>query len=48
MLMELVMELLIAVDKKDKEKAYRKLEKVGVDRTTADVMVSMFYENGGK
>lgn len=44
MLMDLVMELVEAVDPKDKEKAYRKLEKVGVDRRTADVMAAEFYK----
>lgn len=44
MLMELVMELVVAVDQKDKEKAYRRLEKVGVDRRTADVMAAEFYK----
>lgn len=44
MLMDLVMDLVIAVDKKEKEKAYRKLEKVGVDRRTADIMAAEFYK----
>lgn len=44
MLMDLVMELVEAVDPKDKEKAYRKLEKVGVDRRTADIMAAEFYK----
>lgn len=44
MLMDLVMELVEAVDPRDKEKAYRKLEKVGVDRRTADVMAAEFYK----
>lgn len=48
MLMDLVMELVEAVDPKDKEKAYRKLEKVGVDRRTADVMAAEFYKEGQK
>lgn len=46
MLMELVMALVEAVDPKDKEKAYRNLEKVGVDRRTADVMAAEFYKEG--
>lgn len=46
MLMDLVMKLVEAVDPKDKEKAYRKLEKVGVDRRTADVMSAEFYKEG--
>lgn len=48
MLMDLVMELVEAVDPKDKEKVYRKLEKVGVDRRTADVMAAEFYKEGTK
>lgn len=44
MLMDLVMELVIAVDPKEKERAYRKLEKVGVDRRTADAMAAEFYK----
>lgn len=48
MLMDLVMELVEAVDPKDKEKAYRKLEKVGVDRRTADAMAAEFYKEGAK
>ena len=44
MLMDLVMNLVIASDKKEKEKAYRALEKVGVDRRTANVMAKEFYE----
>lgn len=43
MLMELVMELLTASDPQDKEIAYRRLERVGVDRKTADVMAAEFY-----
>ena len=48
MLMDLVMELVEAVDPKDKEKAYRKLEKVGVDRRTADDMAAEFYKEEKK
>ncbi len=44
MLMDLVMDLVIAVDPKEKERAYRNLEKVGVDRRTADVMASEFMK----
>ena len=46
MLMDLVMELVTATDTKDKERAYRKLEKVGVDRITADVMAAEFWKEG--
>ena len=42
MLIDLVMALVIAVDKKEKERAYLNLEKVGVDRVTADVMAAEF------
>lgn len=48
MLMELVMELVTATDAKEKEWAYRKLEKVGVDRRTADVMAAEFWKEGQK
>lgn len=48
MLMDLVMELVEAVDPKDKEKAYRKLERVGVDRITADAMAAEFYKEEKK
>lgn len=43
MLMELAMDLVTAADPHDKEMAYRKLERVGVDRRTADVMAAEFY-----
>lgn len=42
MLQDLIMELVIAVTPKEKERAYRRLERVGVDRITADVIVSEF------
>lgn len=48
MLMDLVMELVMAADPKDKERVYRKLEKVGVDRITADVMAAEFWKEGQK
>ena len=48
MVMELVMELVIAVDTKDKERAYRNLEKVGIDRRTADGMAAEFYKEEKK
>lgn len=44
MLMDLVMDLVQAVDPKEKERAYRHLERVGVDRATADVMAAEFYK----
>lgn len=46
MLMDLVMELVTASCKEEKEKAYRRLEKVGVDRRTADVMAAEFTKEG--
>jgi hypothetical protein len=48
MLMDLVMELVTATDEKDKERAYRKLEKVGVDRITADIMAAEFWKDEKK
>lgn len=48
MLMDLVMELVTATDEKDKERAYRKLEKVGVDRITADIMAAEFWKDDKK
>lgn len=48
MLMDLIMALVEAVDQKDKEKAYRRLEKVGVDRKTADIMAAEFYKEEHK
>ena len=48
MLMDLVLALVEAVDPKDKEKAYRRLEKVGVDRKTADIMAAEFYKEEQK
>lgn len=48
MLMDLVMALVTAGDQKEKERAYRNLEKVGVDRITADVMATEFYKEEKK
>lgn len=47
MLFELIMDLLTAGDAFEKEQAYRRLEKVGVDRRTADVMAAEFYIEQG-
>jgi len=45
MLQDLIIDLLVADnDPKEKEKCYKRLEKVGVDRLTADVMAAVFYE----
>lgn len=46
MLFDLIMDLLTAGDVKEKERAYRRLEKVGVDRVSADVMAAEFYKEG--
>ena len=42
MLYDMIMDLLTAGDKKDRERAYRRLERVGVDRRTADVISKEF------
>lgn len=44
MLEDLIIALLIAGDKKEKERAYRNLERVGVDRTTADMIAAEYYQ----
>lgn len=44
MLSDLIMELVTATEKQDKERAYRRLERVGVDRISADVMAREFSE----
>lgn len=43
MLSDLIMNLVTASDPKDKEKAYRMLERVGVDRRSADAIVKECY-----
>lgn len=48
MVMELILNLLEAGGKCEKEKAYRRLERFGVDRATADVMAAEFYKEGTK
>lgn len=48
MLSDLIIELLEATDPKEKEKVYRKLEKVGVDRMTADYISSQYYPKKGR
>lgn len=48
MLQELIMELVIAVTPKEKERAYRRLERVGVDRISADKMAAEFYKEEKK
>lgn len=42
MLFDLLMNLITAGDPEDREAAYRQLEKVGVDRMTADIMAAEF------
>lgn len=44
MLGELIIALLTAGDQKEKERAYRKLERVGVDRHAADLMAAEYYK----
>lgn len=49
MLQDLIMNLLSAGDKKEKEKAYKQLEKIGVDRASANAIVNeMMKEQGAK
>lgn len=48
MVMELILNLLEAGKKCEKEKVYRKLELFGVDRVTADVMAAEFYREETK
>lgn len=45
MMMEFVMELVTAADSQDKERTYRRLESIGIDRKTADVMAAEFYKD---
>lgn len=47
MLMDMVMELVVAVSSEDKERAYRNLENAGVDRETAAAMAAEFYNRRG-
>jgi len=47
MMFDLLMELLTAGDAKEKERAYRRLEQVGVDKMTADEMAAEFYKEWG-
>lgn len=42
MLNEYIMELVTASEAKDRERTYRKLERIGVDRASADEMASYF------
>lgn len=44
MLEDLIIALLIAGDKREKERAYRNLERVGVDRATAEVIAAEYYQ----
>lgn len=47
MLFELIMDLLTAGDAREKERAYRRLERVGVDRRTADALAAEFCKEQG-
>lgn len=44
MIEELIMELLTVGDELEKAKVYRKLERVGIDRQTADSMAAEYYK----
>lgn len=44
MLEDMIIALLIASDKREKERAYRNLERSGIDRATADAMAAEYYE----
>lgn len=44
MLEELIMNLLTAGDDRDRERAYRKFERAGIDRKTADGMAAEYYK----
>lgn len=48
MLQDLIMELLTAADEGEKKEAYRRLERVGIDRKTADEMAAHYYKGGTK
>ncbi len=44
MMQEMIIDLLSVGDKKEKEKVYRRLERIGVDRVAADKMASELYK----
>ena len=43
MLIDFIMNLLEAVSPEEKERAYRYLERLGIDRITADAIAAEFY-----
>lgn len=43
MMEDLIMELVTAVGEEDKAGAYEQLERLGIDRKTADEMAGYFY-----
>ena len=45
MMQEMIIDLLSVGDKKEKEKVYRRLERIGVDRVAADKMASELYKS---
>ena len=47
MLFDLIMDLLTAGDRVEKERAYRRFERVGIDRMCADNMAAEFYKPKG-
>lgn len=44
MLEDMIIALLITSEKREKERAYRNLERVGIDRSTADAMAAEYYK----
>ena len=47
MLFDLIMDLLTAGDQGEKERAYRRFERMGIDRMCADNMAEEFYKAEG-
>lgn len=47
MMCELIMDLLTFGDPKEKERIYRRLERIGVDRKTANMMATEIYSGWG-
>lgn len=44
MLFDLIMDLLTAGDQGEKERAYRRFERMGIDQMCADNMAAEFYK----
>ena len=47
MMIDLIMDLLTAGDQREKERAYRRFERMGIDRMCADNMAAEFYKAEG-